>query len=119
MTDAAPAPTAAPAEPAHKFRTVSEDCWKIISALRLHGWRATALELAGAVPLGYRGRISDLRRNFLLNIQAEPKHPAPGTCATYFVLKHQIPRAEWLWANRSLSGYAEAPRQLTIGEQPQ
>jgi hypothetical protein len=66
--------------------------------------------------LGSRQRISDLRKFFLLDIQAD-SHRDPYTHrlhTLYFVPEAARCRAEWLWRHGSLVGYSEGSRQEGI-----
>lgn len=96
-----------------RHHPVSEDCWKVLDALRDGMWSATALRLNGLGMLSYRGRISDLRIKHGLEIVADSHRDADKgkLHTTYRVPEHARARATHLWRFRSLAGYEETQRQ--------
>lgn len=91
---------------------VSEDCWKILDALRNGRWAATAYELSRLEMLNPRARISDLRIKHGLTIEADSICGAEGKLhTTYRVPEQAQARATHLWRFRTLDGYEETQRQ--------
>jgi hypothetical protein len=111
MTEQA-AVAAMAAEP-RRQHPVSEDCWKILDALRDGRWSATALRLNGLGMLSYRGRISDLRIKHGVEIAADSvRDEASGKLhTTYRVPEHAQARAMHLWRFRTADGYEADQRQ--------
>ena len=88
---------------------ISDDCWEILNYFRRHNWEATALDLVREVnPLGYRQRLTDLRRIHLIDAVPDPPHPSRGEVAIYKISPELRPRAEWLLEHLSLEGFPAA-----------
>jgi sirohydrochlorin ferrochelatase len=93
---------------------LGQGCYDVLACLRNHNWRVSAMELARACPLGYRGRVSDLRLRYGVRIEVDPPHPRPNEQSVYSVPAESWARALWLLEHLSLEGYQEGPRQKTL-----
>ena len=92
-------------------RRISDAQYDILNFLRNHNWAAHALDLVAINPCNYRARISELRNDFGIAIEADPPHPPRGTASTYKVPPQCRPRAEYLLEHLSLQGFSDAPVQ--------
>jgi hypothetical protein len=92
-------------------RRISDACWALLRYFQCHNWEAGALDLAHVNPLNYRARISDLRHDFLVQIEPDPPHPPPGVAALYKIPVESRPRVEWLLLHKSLEGFEATPVQ--------
>ena len=98
------------------YHRMGGDTWRILDYMRWRGWQATALALNDLGMLNYRGRISDLRHKFALEIETIQRRSETTNklITTYYIPAHHHTRAEWLWRRRSLEGYAIEPYQRKV-----
>jgi hypothetical protein len=99
---------------AARTRKISVAQWDVLNCIRRNNWAAHALELTQVNALNYRARISELRQDFGIVIEADPPHPPRGTASTYKVPPEYRPRAEYLLEHLSLEGFSDAPVQASL-----
>ena len=94
-----------------RTRRIGDAQWDILNCIRRNNWAAHMLDLIVVNPANYRARISELRIEFGIIIDADPPHPPRGTGSTYKIAPEYRPRAEYLLEHLSLEGFSDRPVQ--------